>query len=35
MVALYGLWRIAQTARAGIFAAGLVIVLALLAQFFH
>lgn len=35
LVAIYGLWRIAQTARAGLFAAGLVIVVALLLQLFH
>ena len=35
LVALYGLWRIAQTLRAGLFAAGFVIVVALLLQLFH
>jgi hypothetical protein len=35
LVALYGLWRIAQTLRAGLFAAGLVIAVALLIQLFH
>jgi hypothetical protein len=35
LVALYGLWRIAQTLRAGLFAAGFVIAVALLIQLFH
>lgn len=34
-VALYGLWRIGQTARAGLIAVGVVMALALLAQFLH